>query len=66
LTASFVPAVAAAAVPAPAAPASLVPEPFLQPSDNRYTLFPIQHQDIWAKYKQHLAVFWTAEEIDLA
>ena len=56
------------APPAPtlAGPALLVPEPFLQPSDNRYTLFPIQHQDIWAKYKQHLAVFWTAEEIDLS
>ena len=59
----------AAAVAGPAVlvgPAALVPEPFLQPSDNRYTLFPIQHQDIWAKYKQHLAVFWTAEEIDLS
>ena len=51
---------------APAVEEPQKPEPFLQPTDNRYTLFPIQHQDIWTKYKQQLAVFWTAEEIDLS
>ena len=60
--ASSAPAPAPSPAPAPASQ----PEPFLQPTDNRYTLFPIQHQDIWAKYKQQLAVFWTAEEIDLS
>lgn len=54
-----------APVTLPAQPQSAL-EPFLQPSENRYTLFPIQHPDIWARYKQHLAVFWTAEEIDLS
>ena len=29
-------------------------------------IFPIQHPDIWAKYKQHQAVHWTPEEIDLS
>ena len=32
---------------------------------NRWVLFPIQHQDIWNRYKQAQASFWTAEEIDL-
>ena len=29
-------------------------------------IFPIQHGDIWAKYKQHMSVFWIPEEIDLS
>ena len=32
---------------------------------NKYTLFPIQDNDIWKMYKMQLACFWTAEEIDL-
>jgi ribonucleotide reductase beta subunit family protein with ferritin-like domain len=32
---------------------------------NRWVLFPIQHPDIWSRYKQAQASFWTAEEIDL-
>ena len=32
----------------------------------RFTLFPIQHKDIWDMYKKAQASFWTAEEIDLA
>lgn len=32
---------------------------------NRFVLFPIKHDDIWKLYKQHLAAFWTVEEIDL-
>jgi ribonucleoside-diphosphate reductase subunit M2 len=31
----------------------------------RYTLFPIQHAEVWKMYKKHVAAFWTAEEIDL-
>jgi ribonucleotide reductase beta subunit family protein with ferritin-like domain len=31
---------------------------------NRWVLFPIQHPDIWSRYKQAQASFWTAEEID--
>lgn len=32
----------------------------------RYTLFPIQYEEVWKMYKKHVAAFWTAEEIDLA
>ena len=41
-------------------------EPMLQENLDRLVLFPIQHDDIWAMYKQEQASFWTAEEIDLA
>jgi len=33
--------------------------------NERKTLFPIKHDDIWQMYKQQKACFWTAEEIDL-
>lgn len=29
-------------------------------------LFPIKNDDMWKMYKQHVASFWTAEEIDLS
>jgi ribonucleoside-diphosphate reductase subunit M2 len=29
-------------------------------------MFPIQHSDIWKKYKQAVASFWTPEEIDMS
>jgi ribonucleoside-diphosphate reductase beta chain len=41
-------------------------EPILQPNDNRFVLFPIEHDDIWSFYKKAEASFWTAEEIDLS
>lgn len=41
-------------------------EPILEANNNRFVLFPIQHDDIWAFYKRAEASFWTAEEIDLA
>ena len=44
----------------------LKPEPLLVDNEDRFVIFPIKHPDIWAKYKQHMAVFWTPEEIDLA
>jgi ribonucleoside-diphosphate reductase beta chain len=44
----------------------LVPEPMLQATDERFVIFPLKHTDLWAKYKQHMAVFWTPEEIDLS
>jgi ribonucleoside-diphosphate reductase beta chain len=43
-----------------------VQEPILEANNNRFVLFPIQHDDIWAFYKRAEASFWTAEEIDLA
>ena len=44
----------------------LLREPLLTESADRFVVFPIQHADLWAKYKQHMAVFWTPEEIDLS
>lgn len=41
-------------------------EPLLDPSEQRLTLFPIRHQDIWECYKKQQASFWTAEELDLS
>ena len=41
-------------------------EPILQENPNRFVLFPIKHDDIWAYYKKAEASFWTAEEIDLS
>ena len=41
-------------------------EPILMENPNRFVLFPIQHDDIWAFYKQSEASIWTAEEIDLS
>ena len=40
-------------------------EPLLTPSNDRFVLFPIKHNDIWDMYKKSMASFWTAEEIDL-
>ena len=40
-------------------------ELLLKENPNRYVLFPIQYDDIWAYYKKHLAAFWSPEEIDL-
>ena len=33
---------------------------------SRFSLFPIEHADLWSMYKQHVASFWTADEIDLS
>jgi ribonucleoside-diphosphate reductase beta chain len=41
-------------------------EPILESNENRFVLFPIQHDDIWSFYKRAEASFWTAEEIDLS
>ena len=40
-------------------------EPLLN-EDQRFTLFPIQHQDIWEMHKKQEAAFWTAGEIDFS
>ena len=41
-------------------------EPLLQENPNRYVIFPIQHNDLWKMYKDHIAVFWRPEELDLS
>jgi ribonucleoside-diphosphate reductase beta chain len=56
---------ATAPASAPVEPPKL-PEPLLTENDDRFVIFPIRHPDIWEKYKQHMSVFWTPEEIDLA
>jgi ribonucleotide reductase beta subunit family protein with ferritin-like domain len=43
-----------------------LPEPLLDPNEDRFVIFPIRHPDVWDMYKKHMAVFWTAEEIDLS
>lgn len=40
-------------------------DPILAPNEDRFVLFPIKYNQIWEMYKKHMAVFWTAEEIDL-
>ena len=40
-------------------------EPLLIPDDNRFVMFPIQHNDIWEMYKKQVDCFWRPEEIDL-
>ncbi len=34
------------------------------PCSKRLSMYPIEYDDVWALYKQQLASFWTAEEID--
>jgi ribonucleoside-diphosphate reductase beta chain len=46
--------------------AERLPEPILTETDDRFVIFPIKYSDVWAKYKQHMSVFWTPEEIDLS
>ena len=41
-------------------------EPLLTPDDNRFVMFPIKYDDIWAMYKKQVDCFWRAEEIDLS
>jgi ribonucleoside-diphosphate reductase subunit M2 len=40
-------------------------EPLLKPDIRRFVLFPIRHPEIWERYKQAEACFWTTEEVDL-
>ena len=40
-------------------------EPILQENPTRFTLFPIMKPKLYQKYKNHVAVFWTPEEVDL-
>ena len=38
----------------------------LEENPNRFVILPINYNDIWKMYKEQMACFWTAEEIDLA
>lgn len=41
-------------------------DPLTAADDGRFVLFPIRHDDLWKAFKDHLALMWTAEEIDLS
>ena len=41
-------------------------EPLLQPDENRFVMFPIQHHDIWDLYKRSVDSFWKVEDVDLS
>lgn len=41
-------------------------EPLLRDNPRRFVVFPIEYPDIWARYKEAEASFWTTEEVDLS
>jgi len=41
-------------------------EPLLKDNPQRFVIFPIQYDDIFAMYKKAVASFWTVEEVDLS
>mgnify|MGYP001288137645 FL=1 len=41
-------------------------EPLLIEDENRFVMFPIEHNDIWQMYKKSVDCFWRAEEIDMS
>jgi len=41
-------------------------EPMLLPTMNRFTIFPIEYENLWALYKKAQMSNWTAEEIDVS
>jgi len=41
-------------------------EPILREENQRFVLFPIQHNDIWSFYKKAEASFWTTNDIDIS
>lgn len=41
-------------------------EPILTENPNRFVILPIRYNEVWKMYKDQMACFWTAEEIDLA
>jgi ribonucleotide reductase beta subunit family protein with ferritin-like domain len=41
-------------------------EEVLRENPNRFTLFPIHKPHLYKKYKDHIAVFWHADEVDLS
>ena len=41
-------------------------ETILNPQNNKYTLFPIEHHDVYKLYKEAVQSFWTVEEVDMS
>lgn len=40
-------------------------EPILDPSLDRFSLHPVKYQRAYEMYKQHVACFWSVDEVDL-
>lgn len=41
-------------------------EPLLIPDDTRFVVLPVKYQDLYKMYKNAVACFWTAEEVNLS
>ena len=41
-------------------------EPLLTETEDRFVMFPIKDESIWAMYKKQVECFWRAEEVDLS
>lgn len=41
-------------------------DPLVKESLDRFVMFPIRNPALWQAFKDHLALMWTAEEIDLS
>jgi len=41
-------------------------DPLLIPDDTRFVVLPVKYQDLYQMYKNAVACFWTAEEVDLS
>ena len=41
-------------------------EPLTNPQNRRFTLFPIQHPNLWLLYQKQEASFWRASEVDFS
>ncbi len=50
----------------PQSTASIERPSLLAANDQRFVIFPLAYHELWDMYKNHVATFWTAEEIDLA
>jgi len=62
-----VPAASSSSSPTPEGAADhLAIEPILRDDMSRFALFPIKQRKLWEMYKQHMASFWTAEEVDVS
>ena len=57
---------AAHSVAAPSANTAAQIEPLLAETDDRFVMFPIQDENVWAMYKKQIDCFWRAEEVDLS
>lgn len=41
-------------------------EPLLTPDDERFVILPVKYNDLYKMYKDAVACFWVAEEVDLS